>query len=81
MQQTQTLVSQLPPGMRETFKQTAANLRENYRDQYAYWLALADAFERETCIQDGYSLPELGKKLEQEIFDQYQLGDVPEEEP
>lgn len=75
-QKTQTLISQLPATERETFKQTAVEIKDKYKNQYAFWLALADLFERETCVQDAMSLPDVGKKLEQEIFVQQLLGDV-----
>lgn len=75
-QQIQTLISQIPDAERETFRQTAVEIKDKYLDQYAFWLALADAFEHETCVQDTMSLPDVGKKLEQEIFVQQLLGDV-----
>lgn len=77
-QKTQTLISQLPSTEREAFRQTAVEIKQKYLDPYAFWLALADAFEKETCIQDGMTLPDVGKKLEQEIFVQQLLGDVEE---
>lgn len=77
-QQTQTLVSQLPNIEREVFKQAAVEIKDKYKDQYAFWLALADLFEREVCVQDAMTLPDVGKALEQEIFVQQLLGDVEE---
>lgn len=77
-QQTQALISQLPSTERESFKQTAVEIKDKYKDPYAFWLALADLFEREVCVQDSMTLPDVGKKLEQEIFVQELLGTVEE---
>lgn len=75
-QKTQTLISQLPRIEWEAFKQSAVEIKESYSDQYAFWLALADLFEREVGVQDAMTLPEVGKVLEQEIFVQQLLGEV-----
>lgn len=76
MQQTQTLVLQLPSTEWGVFLETAVEIKNQYRDQYAFWLALADAFEHEVGVQDTLSLPDIGKALEQEIFVQQLLGPV-----
>ncbi|HEY9610622.1 hypothetical protein [Allocoleopsis sp.] len=75
MQQTQTLTSQLPKTEQEAFKQTAVEIKDKYLDQYAFWLALADEFEKLTRVQE-MTLPEVGRRLEQEIFVQELLGTV-----
>lgn len=75
MQQTQTLIVQLPSPERDAFRQTALEIKDKYRDQYAFWLALADEFEKLTRVQD-IPLPEVGRKLEQEIFTQQLLGEM-----
>jgi hypothetical protein len=76
---TQTLTQLLPEFEREPFKQTAVELKAQYESGYAYWLALADAFENEVGIQAEMTLPDVGRKLEDEIFKKFALGDVPVE--
>lgn len=74
-QQTRPLISQLPTTKREAFRQTAVEIKDKYLDQYAFWLALADEFEKLTCVQD-MTLPDVGRRLEQEIFVQELLGEI-----
>jgi adenine-specific DNA methylase len=70
-----TLISQLPETEREAFRQSAVEIRRKFVDQNAFWLALAGAFEELTSVQE-ISIPEVGRKLEEEIFDLQLLGRI-----
>ncbi len=75
-QKTQTtLISQLPEAERDAFRQSAVEIRRKFVDQNAFWLALAGAFEELTSVQE-ISIPEVGRKLEEEIFDLQLLGRI-----
>jgi hypothetical protein len=71
-----TLISQLPDIERDAFRQSAVEIKASYRDQYAFWLALADEFEKLTQEVQEIPLPELGRKLEEEIFELQLLGRI-----
>lgn len=77
MQNTQTLVNLIPQSERQAFKEAAQEIRDRFHDKHAFWLALADLFESQYGVQEC-PIPEVGKQLEREIFEQYLLGAVEE---
>lgn len=76
--QTQTLTSQIPVPEQQPFKELAIELKAKYPSSDVYRVTLAEAFENIVGIQESLSLPEVGKRLDTEIFEQLTLGALPE---